>query len=71
MEKIKIIRHELASEERISYETERDSKISKNFLVKYDIINDETKSFFINSFQTIGWSDPFPDDYINITGSSK
>ena len=36
--------------------------------MKYDIC-DSYKPFVINSFQTIGWSDPFPQDDEFIIGS--
>jgi hypothetical protein len=44
------------------------SKIAENFLVKYKFI-DEYMPFFINSFKSIGLSDPFPNDDEFITGS--
>ena len=37
--------------------------------MKYNIAEQGVKSFLINGFQTIGWSDPFPDDDIYIKGS--
>jgi hypothetical protein len=54
--------------DRVSDETLEKSKISSEFLVEYDIL-EEYKPFLINSFQTIGWSDPFPDEDLAITGS--
>ena len=52
----------------ISAKSRKNGVIGKDFLVKYDIC-DEYKPFLINSFQTIGWSDPFPDDIDSVTGS--
>lgn len=52
----------------ISEETLENSKIAENFLVKYKFI-DEYMPFFINSFKSIGLSDPFPNDDEFITGS--
>ena len=59
---------ELVSEETISDETKQNSKIPNDFLVKYKIVED-MKPFFINGFQTVGWSDPYPDDDTFIQGS--
>ena len=59
---------ELVSEEEISELTKENSVIAKNFLVKYKMI-DEKKVFNINSFSTVGWSDPYPNDDKYITGS--
>ena len=39
-------------------------------MVKYNLI-DEYKPHLINSFQTIGWPDPFPNDCKNVTGSME
>ena len=36
--------------------------------MKYKIV-DEYKGHLINSFQTIGWPDPFPDDCKSVKGS--
>ena len=55
-------------EQTINEETLENSKIAENFLVKYKFI-DEYKPFFINSFKSIGLSDPFPHDDEIITGS--
>ena len=54
--------------EKISLKTKENSKISRDFLLKYDAI-DEYKTHCINSFQTIGWADPFPEDDLIIDGS--
>lgn len=62
------LRHELASVEKISSDTKINSRISKDFLRKYDAV-DEYKIHCINSFQTIGWADPFPDDDKKVDGS--
>ena len=59
---------ELVSEEEISQVTKDNSVIAKNFLVKYKML-DEKKVFNINSFSTVAWSDPFPNDDKMITGS--
>ena len=56
------------TDDMISPLTKKNSRIAKDFLVRYDIC-DEYKPFVINSFQTIGWSDPFPNDDEFITGS--
>ena len=34
----------------------------KNCLKKYELFEEEPKDFLINSFQRIGWQDPFPDE---------
>lgn len=59
---------ELVSEEEISELTRASSVIAKNFLVKYKMIDDR-QPFNVNSFQTVGWSDPFPNDDKLVTGS--
>ena len=43
-------------------------QLPKNFLVKYGIV-DQYKGYLINSFQTIGWPDPFPEDCKCVKGS--
>ena len=63
------MRIELETEEKISQETLDDSKIDKNFLVRYNIAEQGTQSYLINGFQTIGWSDPYPEDDLFIKGS--
>jgi hypothetical protein len=68
LKRIVKLTQELVSEEKINEETKENSKIPEDFLVKYKIVED-MKSFFINGFQTVGWSDPFPDDDQFITGS--
>ena len=45
------------------------SKISSDFLQKYEIIETENKPYLISNFRCIGWSDPFPDDDLKIIGS--
>ena len=68
LKRIVLLTGELVSEEKIGDETKENSQIPADFLVRYKIIED-MKPFFINGFQTIGWSDPFPDDDQFITGS--
>jgi len=68
-ERIEYVRTELETEEKISLETLEDSKIDQNFLVKYNMAEQGVQSYLINGFQTIGWSDPYPDDDIFIKGS--
>tara|TARA_B110000285_G_C14802163_1_gene458006 strand:+ start:169 stop:471 length:303 start_codon:yes stop_codon:yes gene_type:complete len=68
-DRIQCVRTELETEEKISDETFMDSKIDKNFLVKYHFSEQGVQNYLINGFQTIGWSDPFPDDDIFIKGS--
>ena len=36
-------------------------KLDKNFVKRYEF-NQKNKEFQINSFQRIGWQDPFPQD---------
>jgi hypothetical protein len=65
------IRHmttELLTDETITEETKAASVIGRNFLVQNKFI-DEYKPFFINSFSSIGWSDPYPNDDKLIKGS--
>lgn len=57
------------TDDMISAATKKNSKINKDFLVKYNLLDCKCKPHLINSFQTIGWSDPFPDDYKLIKGS--
>ena len=52
----------------ISQTTIDKSKIAQNFLVKYEFV-DEYKPYFINSFASLGLSDPYPHDDEFITGS--
>ena len=44
------------------------SEIARDFLVKYDLVNDQ-KNFLINRFITVSFPDPYPDDDLNIIGS--
>ena len=68
MKRIRHLQNELVSEEKISQETLKSSKISNDFLVKYKLV-DQPMAYFINSFQTVGWADPYPDDDKFIKGS--
>ena len=43
--------------------------IANDFLQVYDVLEPHYKDFQINSFQTIGWADPYPDDDKFIIGS--
>ena len=49
LKRITKLTEELVSEEKISEETKENSKIPKDFLVRYKIIED-MKPFFINGF---------------------
>lgn len=60
--------HTNTDRDKISATTLENSKIPSDFLVKYDIVEDY-KPFLINSFRTVGWSDPFPDEGETIIGS--
>ena len=53
---------------KISDETLQHSQISKDFLVRYELIS-ELKNFMINRFITVSFPDPYPDDDLNIIGS--
>ena len=53
----------------ISDETNDNGAIDRDFLMKYKLSDSDIKPFNINGFQTIAWSDPFPDDDIFIKGS--
>ena len=68
MQRINNLTNELITEEKVSKETLQNSKISNDFLIKYNL-SEEMKDFFINSFQMLGWADPFPDDDRFIKGS--
>jgi len=68
MGRINHLMAELVSEEEISEVTKENSVIAKNFLIKYKMIG-EKNVFNINSFSTVAWSDPFPNDDKLITGS--
>ena len=43
--------------------------LKSGFLVKYNIAESDIKPFCINSFQTLGWPDPFPFDCANLDSS--
>lgn len=52
-QRISHVRKELETEEKISKKTLRDSKIEKNFLVKYGVVGQEinnSQPFLINGF---------------------
>ena len=68
MSRINNFKKQADVEDQITELTKKNSKIAKDYLVKYDIC-DSYKPFVINSFQTIGWSDPFPHDDEFIIGS--
>ena len=68
-DRIALIRHELDSVEMISKSTLEKSVIAKDFLIKYDLADADITQFNINGFQTIAWSDPYPDDENLIKGS--
>lgn len=53
----------------ISETTMDNSNIARDFLIKYKLSDADIKPFCINGFQTIAWSDPFPDDDRFIKGS--
>ena len=42
----------------------------KDTLKKYKL-SEPPKHYFINSFETLGWSDPYPNDYKYVDGSLK
>ena len=44
------------------------SQISKDFLVRYELVGDQT-NYLINRFITVSFPDPYPDDDLNIIGS--
>ena len=75
-QKVDILAMELVSNEKISEETLLNSKIPKDFLIRYKIVERKSekklknqKMYLINSFKSIGWSDPFPDDDKFVKGS--
>ena len=53
----------------ISEETEENSRIAKDFLIKYNIVDNRQLSFLIQRFITVSFPDPYPQDDINILGS--
>ena len=55
--------------QKISQETKENSEIANNFLKKYNLIVSNLGDFNINRFFSVGISDPFPDDDLNIIGS--
>lgn len=69
MSRIGTFKKQADVKDQISNLTKKNSKIGKEFLVKYKINGQEYQVFLINSFQTIGWADPFPHDDEFITGS--
>ena len=59
----------------ISEETLKQSKLSKEFIKKYAILDNEgfpckELPFCVNSFNQIGWDDPFPED-AKVGGTSE
>ena len=53
----------------ISQETEENSMIAKDFLIRYNIVDNRCLSFLIQRFITVSFPDPYPQDDINILGS--
>ena len=53
----------------ITEKTKSESVISKDFLKVYGLIECHYKDYQINSFRSIGWADPYPNDDQFITGS--
>jgi len=43
--------------------------IARDFLKKYNLIVKKPRDFLINRFFSIGITDPYPDDDLNIIGS--
>ena len=40
----------------------KDAVISKNFRVKYKLVDKNPPVFCVNSFDAVGWDDPFPNE---------
>ena len=53
----------------ISSQTKKNSKLNRDFIVKYKFMQRAREDFLINSFWEIGMTDPFPDDEDLIIGS--
>lgn len=53
----------------ITEKTKSESVIAKDFLKVYGLLECHYKSYQINSFKSIGWADPYPNDDKFITGS--
>ena len=64
----KFVQDDINQDQRIDSETLANSRVTRDFLKKYDLI-EKNKSFLVNSFWMIGWDDPFPDDDEFIIGS--
>ena len=45
------------------------SKLARDFLVKYKMVDTHERVFLINSFWSLGWPDPYPDDEDLLIGS--
>ena len=52
---------------KINIENDLNGGLSITFLQKYKILDDKPKGFLINSFHKVGWSDPFPEDFLMMT----
>ena len=59
---------DLISVEKVSALTLRESRVAPDTLVKYEIAH-PIEDHLINSFQCLGWADPFPNDGKNLQGS--
>ena len=59
-----------AQDQVIGEETLKASKLSKDFLKKYHILDVEAFPFGVNTFNQIGWDDPFPED-AKVGGTSE
>lgn len=63
------MKDQLKYEQQVSYGTLEGGEIPKDFLMRYKLYDEEPKPFLINEFKSIGYSDPFPEDFKQITGS--
>ena len=54
---------------KITDATLENSKLARDFLVKYKMVDTHERVFLINSFWSLGWPDPYPDDEDLLIGS--
>ena len=54
---------------KITDETLEKSKLARDFLVKYKLADETQQVFLVNSFWSLGWPDPYPDDEDLLIGS--
>ena len=55
---------------KITEETMENSKLARDFLIKYKMTDKTEQVFLINSFWSLGWPDPYPNDEDLLIGSA-